>query len=166
MAAPCAPWHCVRGPVRKGGGVRPLNSIVRQHVESAQLKLGIVGVLGLLAPVWWTWGVSQLAHGIYLASGSPERPTRLLMWTSIYAPSLVLGLAAGFVASSLSRASPMKGWLTFIGSLVIGTLALAILLGAGPLEYLESIYAPGGNWFFFGGSVIWPVIAHARKRAV
>ncbi len=29
VAAPCALLHCVRGPVRKGGGLRPLNSIVR-----------------------------------------------------------------------------------------------------------------------------------------
>jgi len=33
VAAPCAPSHCVRGPVRKGGSVRPLNSIVRSHWE-------------------------------------------------------------------------------------------------------------------------------------
>jgi hypothetical protein len=31
VAAPCAPLHCVRGPVRMGGGGRPLNSIVRSH---------------------------------------------------------------------------------------------------------------------------------------
>ena len=28
MAAPCAPWHCMRGPVRSGGCGRPLNTIV------------------------------------------------------------------------------------------------------------------------------------------
>jgi hypothetical protein len=107
-----------------------------------------------------------LAYGVYLASGSPERPTRMFTWTSIYAPSLILGLVAGFAASSLSPAFPMKGWLTFIGSLVIGSVALAVLLGAGALEYLESIYAPVGNWFFFGGSLLWPVITQASKRAV
>ena len=31
MAAPCAPWHCVREPVRRAVGVRPFNKIVRQH---------------------------------------------------------------------------------------------------------------------------------------
>ena len=30
MAAPCAPCHCVRGPVRKGGRGRPFNGIVSQ----------------------------------------------------------------------------------------------------------------------------------------
>jgi len=29
VAAPCAPWHCVRGPVRNGGSGRPFNGIVR-----------------------------------------------------------------------------------------------------------------------------------------
>lgn len=31
MAAPCAPLHCVRGPVRTGGHGRPLNRIFRLH---------------------------------------------------------------------------------------------------------------------------------------
>ena len=35
MAAPCAPWHCVRGPVRKCRVTRPFNGIVREHVSSA-----------------------------------------------------------------------------------------------------------------------------------
>jgi hypothetical protein len=32
VAAPCAPWHCVRGPVRSGCGGRPFNTIVR-HLQ-------------------------------------------------------------------------------------------------------------------------------------
>ncbi len=35
MAAPCAPWQCVRGPVRNGGRARPLNLIVSRHMNSA-----------------------------------------------------------------------------------------------------------------------------------
>jgi rubredoxin len=31
VAAPCAPWHCVRGPVRNSGITRPFNGIVRLH---------------------------------------------------------------------------------------------------------------------------------------
>lgn len=31
MAAPCAPWNCVRGPVRKYGRGRPFNGIVSPH---------------------------------------------------------------------------------------------------------------------------------------
>ena len=36
MAAPCAPLHCVREPVRNGGSVRPLNSIVRQQLKAPE----------------------------------------------------------------------------------------------------------------------------------
>jgi hypothetical protein len=32
VAAPCEPWHCLRGPVQIGSGGRPLNGIVRQHM--------------------------------------------------------------------------------------------------------------------------------------
>jgi ribosomal protein S18 acetylase RimI-like enzyme len=35
LAAPCAPWHCVRGPVRIGSCGRPLNEIVRRHLDHA-----------------------------------------------------------------------------------------------------------------------------------
>jgi len=31
MAAPCAPWHCVRGPVRSGSRGRPFNLSVRHR---------------------------------------------------------------------------------------------------------------------------------------
>jgi hypothetical protein len=33
VAAPCAPWHCLRGPVRDRVRGRPFNGIVRQHFE-------------------------------------------------------------------------------------------------------------------------------------
>jgi hypothetical protein len=33
VAAPCAPWHCVRGPVRMCGVARPFNTIVRRQRE-------------------------------------------------------------------------------------------------------------------------------------
>ena len=166
MAAPCARLQLVRGPVRKSRCGRPFNGIVRQHVESARLKLGIVGVFGLLTPVWWTWSVGQLAYGIYLASGA-VRPSRTLLWASIYAPSLVLGLVAGFIVASLSSVTPLRGWITFIGSLVIGASVLAVLFEAGLLESLESLVSTVGNWLFLGGTAVFPVIAYVRrKRAV
>ena len=50
MAAPCAPLHCVRGPVRKDGGVRPLNSIVSRH---SMRTATIVAIATLLpSPIW------------------------------------------------------------------------------------------------------------------
>ena len=35
VAAPRAPWHCVRGPARKSGRGRPFNTIVRQHERAS-----------------------------------------------------------------------------------------------------------------------------------
>src|SRR5258706_6847963 len=36
MAAPCAPWHCVRAPVRNSIRCRPFNGIVRSHLMSIE----------------------------------------------------------------------------------------------------------------------------------
>lgn len=137
---------------------------VRQHM-APQLKLGIIGVVGLLAPMWWTWTISQATYAIYVASGSPERPTRTLLWASVYAPSLILGIAAGVAVGVLSATTPLKGWLIFIGALVVGSVLLGTLVGS-PAEHLSSVFASVGNWLFLIGSMLWPLLAHARKRAV
>ena len=134
-------------------------------MQAAPLKLSIVAVVGLLAPLWWTWAVSQTAHAIYVASGSPERPTRTLLWSSIYAPSFVLGFLAGIVAAILSSDSPLKGWAAFFVSLVVSSLVIGFYLGE-PMQYLGSLFRSFGNALFFAGSLLWPAIAHARKRAV
>jgi hypothetical protein len=44
-AAPCAPWDCVRGPVRNGGRGRPFNGIVNPQMR----KLFIIVVVCLLS---------------------------------------------------------------------------------------------------------------------
>ena len=49
MAAPCAPWHCVRGPVRNGGSVRPLNLAVRPTMRRTSSFILLVA----LAPGVW-----------------------------------------------------------------------------------------------------------------
>jgi hypothetical protein len=36
----------VRGPVRNGGSVRPLNSAVRHHVKKAPLVCAVIGAVG------------------------------------------------------------------------------------------------------------------------
>jgi hypothetical protein len=122
--------------------------------------------IGLLAPVWWTWAASQLTYRIYLASGSPSRPSQGLLWWSIFAPALALGLLAGIVTTLLSRASPLKGWVIFGGSLLLGAAAAALLAGATPWAYLMSFFSTYGNLAFWVGSLIWPVAAYVRGRAV
>jgi hypothetical protein len=134
-------------------------------MEPARLKLGVVGIVGLLAPLWWTWAVSQLTYLIYVASGSPKRPTQSLLWASVYAPAFILGLVTGVVVALLSVAAPLKGWLVFFASLVLGAIVLGTFFGA-LAEYMTALFSSPGNWFFFAGSILWPGVAHVRKRAV
>ena len=60
MAAPCAPWHCVRGPVRKCGRGRPFNGIVSQRLAT--------GVQ------FCTWAPSRNLS--FLSRASPPRNSR------------------------------------------------------------------------------------------
>jgi len=133
-------------------------------MERAPLKLGVLGVVGLLAPLWWTWAVSQLTYAVYAATGSPKQASRSLLWTSIYAPAFILGLLTGAVVALLGAPNPLKGWFTFFGSLVLGSIVLAIYFGE-PAEYFAALFGSPGNWFFFVGSVLWPGAAYVRRRA-
>src|SRR6266436_1779168 len=131
-------------------------------MNSARLKLSIVALVGFLAPLWWTLAVNQAAYAIYVAIGSPEPATRALLWGSVYVPSFLLGFVAGVVATVLSSGSPLKGWVVFFFALGISSFALGLYFGR-PMEYLASFYGSVGNALFFGGSLLWPGIAHARK---
>ena len=134
-------------------------------MQTSQIKLGIVGVAGLLAPLWWTWSVSQLTYLIHVASGSAEQPSRALFVASVYGSSLVVGLAAGAIIAILAASVPLKGWLVFFGLLVVSSLALGIFFGA-LAEVLGSFFGSIGNWFFFSGSLLLPLVVQVRQRAV
>ena len=131
---------------------------------SSRLRLGGVLALGLLAPIWWTFAVSKFTYVVYVWNGSPERATSTLLWTSIYVPSFALGLVAGAIVALALAEAPLKGWLAFFGSLMLGTLVLGAVLGA-PSEYISSMFESVGNWFFFIGSAILPVAVWGKKRA-
>jgi hypothetical protein len=163
VAASCSQWIAC-SPKRKRSGGGPLNSVVSQHVKASRIRLGVVGILGLLAPLWWGWTVSQITYALYIASGSPERPTHGLMWGTIYAPQFAFGFLAGLIVTAIAADSPIRGWITFIGSVFIGSLAIAVVFGS-PAKYLESLFSTFGHWFFFGGSAIWPLVARNRRRA-
>ena len=124
----------------------------------------MAGIIGLLAPVWWTFVVSNLSYLAYVWSGSPERATRTLFWTSIYLPGFLLGLATGVVVSIVVRPGPVKGWLAFFGSLMIGAAIVATLVGT-PIEYISNMFKSVGNWCFFIGSLLIPVLFEAQRRA-
>ena len=48
MASPCAPWHCVRGPVSGGSRGRPFNGIVRHQAQAMPFPPRILIAGGLL----------------------------------------------------------------------------------------------------------------------
>ena len=125
---------------------------------SARLRLAAVAVLGLSAPLWWTWVVSNLAYGLYLGSGSPERPGQAFRWFLMLFPSLVLGAIAGVVVALLLRSAPMKGWLVFVGCLLVGSAVSGLLAGSGLAVLLTS----PGSWAFLAGSIAVPLVVRLR----
>jgi hypothetical protein len=134
-------------------------------VISPRAKLRLVVLLGLLAPLWWTWSLSRLTYGIYVASGSPSRPTLRLVWASVYAPSFVIGLAAGFATALLSKESPLRGWVIFCGALLVGAAVQSVLVGVALWDCLAAFFGSYGNLFFWAGSLVWPIVLHMRGPA-
>ena len=118
-------------------------------------KWVVILIFGFSAPLWWTWSISNLTYAIYVASGSPAKPTTWLLWYSIYAPSFLLGIVAGFAVFLLCKPQLIKGWLLFICTLAITTIVNGIILEA-PIEQLRLTFATIGNLFFFAGTIIVP----------
>ncbi len=121
--------------------------------------------LGLLAPLWWTWAVSQVAYAAYVASGGLEKPILPVQWSTVYGPSLFLGIVVGAAVTALSAPSSVKGWVLFIGSVALATVAIGVVFHA-PVEQLRATFVGSGNWLFFAGSALVPGIFHVRRRAV
>lgn len=136
---------------------------IKQQLPPSRTRLVLLFAFGLSAPLWWTWMVSQAGYRIYLLFGSPTHPSHALFWLSVYAPSLLLGLAAGIIATQLFRASPLKGWAIFCGSLPLGACVVTVLTQAQPSESLASLFSGVGNLSFWAGSLVWPATKHFRK---
>jgi hypothetical protein len=136
---------------------------IRQQVPPSRSRLALLVAIGLSAPLWWTWIISQAGYRIYLLCGSPTHPSHALLWLSVYAPSLLLGLAAGSIATQLLRASPLKGWVIFCGSLLLGAFVEAALTQVQLSESLASLFSGFGNLCFWVGSLVWPATNHFRK---
>jgi hypothetical protein len=132
---------------------------------SPRSKLRLIVLLGLLAPVWWTWIAGRLTYGIYAANGSPSRPSLGLLLSSVYAPALVLGVLTGIAVTLLSKESPLKGWIIFCASLVVGAAFESVLTNAGLWDCLIALFGSYENLVFWIGSLIWPISAHVRGRA-
>jgi hypothetical protein len=128
-------------------------------------QLRLLALVGLLAPVWLNWSLGRLTYAIYVAKGAPSRPSLGLLWTSVYAPSLVLGLLAGVAASVLSKESPIKGWVIFSVSLLVGAAVQSVLTGVALLECLGAFLGSVGNLLFWVGTLLWPGIVLLRRHA-
>jgi len=126
------------------------------------LKKGVVFLFGLLTPWWETWAISQLAFAVSVLSDSSAAGPAML-WMAIYLPSLVLGLVAGVIVVVTIAEAPLKGWLVFLGALVLGVLGMAAYAGA-PVRVIAETLKAAGNWFFVLGSVVVPVLMVAMKR--
>jgi hypothetical protein len=107
----------------------------RPQVPPSRTRLALLVAFGLSVPLWW----------------------------SVYVPPLLLGVAAGIIATQLFRASPLKGWAIFCGSLLLGACVEAVLTQVQPSESLASLFSGFGNLSFCAGSLVWPATNHFRK---
>ena len=131
-------------------------------METSRLRLGIVGVIGFLVPLWWTWSVSKLIYGLFVFGGSPERPSPFFAWATFLVPSIVVGLIGGGIVTALAPRAPLHGWVVFAVSAVLGTIISLLALGslAGLPELLESV----GTWTFVAGTLGVPVLMQVVRR--
>jgi hypothetical protein len=130
-------------------------------MDSSRLRLGIVGAVGLLAPLWWTVAASYLSLGIFVLIGSPERPNRFVAWSTIVLPCVVLGFGIGAIISAICRFNPLRGWAMFLISAAIGTLVSLVL--AGGMESFGELMRSPGTWAFVVSSVVAPFV-HRRIK--
>jgi len=131
-------------------------------MEASLLRFGIVGVLGLLAPLWWTWAVSKLIYGLFVLGGSPERPSPLFASAIILIPSLLVGVVGGGIAAVLVLNAPLRGWVVFAVSVVLGTIVS--LFAVASLEALPELLKSTGTWSFAAGTLAVPAILQLIRR--
>ncbi|MEC5218629.1 hypothetical protein RCH09_003603 [Actimicrobium sp. GrIS 1.19] len=116
----------------------------------------ILALLGVLAPLWWTWSSNQLHYQIYLLAGSPDHPSQLYGWTAILGISFTLGLLPGAFVFLLMRQSPFRGWVIFWAFLLIGTAIFGTIFGA--LGSIIESALSAGTWNFVLGSAAVPLL--------
>ena len=126
-------------------------------MANARVKIVLLAVFGLLAPLWWNTLVSKIIYGFYVLGGAPEHPSSLFGWSNLLLPSIALGLLAGVVVLLLSRAKPLVGWGVFFGFLVLGSVAYAIYLGS--VSPVTSVFDSFGNLSFLVASALVPLWA-------
>jgi hypothetical protein len=127
-----------------------------------KLRIAIVVVAGLLAPLWWSWAVSNLAYAFYIAAGAPKAPSAIFSHASVVIPSMAIGLIAGTGVAYLSSSRPIACWLVFWIS-VLSSMALIELISGDSIIALVELFHSPGNLAFLIASVVVPAYAHSRR---
>ena len=125
-------------------------------------RISAIVILGLIAPLWWTWAVSYLIYGFFLLGGASEHPSTIFAWTSILLPSISLGLAVGAIIFLLGPRFLLKGWALFWVALLVGSFAFGQAVG-NPAAVAE-LFTSVGTLAFMVGSLVVPLFMRVRRQ--
>jgi hypothetical protein len=123
------------------------------------LRMLAIFLLGLSAPIWWTFTVSYMISGIFQIASSNYRPTALFMWLSILVPSIMLGLVAGYGVARLSADYFLKGWGLFLATLLISSS----IAGESIASTLQLFNSPGDIAFLLA-TAAFPLFMAQQQR--
>jgi len=146
----------------RGAGCAPYSADVSHFMSHTYTRISVIVILGLIAPLWWTWAVSHLIYGFFLLGGASEHPSTIFAWTSILLPSIFLGLAVGAAIFLLVPRFMLRGWALFWVSLMVGSFAFG--LAAGNFAAVGELFRSVGTLAFLVGSLVVPLIMSVRGR--
>lgn len=126
-------------------------------------RIVTIAIIGLSAPLWWTWAISNLIYGFFLLGGSPEHPSEIFAWSSILLPSSLLGLATGAVLFPLCPDFMFRGWALFWAALLLSTVIFGLATDMFP-SGISQLFSSPGNIAFLLSSLIVPLSFSLRGR--
>ena len=131
-------------------------------VKKFKVHVPYIVLIGLFAPFWWTWAANNLTYAMFLAAGSPTRPSSTFAHASIILPSIALGLLVGAVVTSLAIRKPLLGWLVFWLSTIVGITLYGVALHSSPTWVIE-LFKSNGNVSFIAASAVIPAFIALRR---
>jgi hypothetical protein len=116
-----------------------LTATLRSTMPPILLRAFVILLLGLSAPFWWTFIGSNMIKGIFHLAYGPERPTKLLVYSTILVPNIIIGLLAGYALALLSADSFLKGW----GLFFVAFISVGLIAGQSFASFLYVFSSPG-----------------------
>ncbi len=107
--------------------------------------------LGVLTAAVWSFGSSKIHYGVYLALGSPERPT-LLLWAALLLQSFLMGAIPGGIVPFVSHLPVRKATLVFVSAIFLFIFLLTMAIGG--LWGISNLASSYGTWAFVLGAVV------------